>query len=258
MPKEPGTPPANPPRHAAEEEGHAERQKSKPEADYSFDPVSAGADEWRAYLLNVKNFQKDFLRGEYPFQTPASTILEKLRVAGTPRQAVETAVQAVLEQWDTHAGKNGFEREISPIEFVASLADEATKDAVQRLWTEAPQDSELLQGGLRHAAEGLGVHLPLDQEGLEKLYIEHFQTYSFTALEIMLKRGEAARASALFEEHVDQYPKGNDPMMLDYLVRLGLHPSSAKKWLDQSANGGPGYEPWYNEALKRWGYKPEG
>ena len=83
----------------------------------------------------------------------------------------------------------------------------------------------MLQKGLRQVAEGLGVNIPLDQEELERLYTDQFDLYSFTALEIMLKRGEVgrARASLLFEEYVDRYPKGNDPVMLDHLVALRLH-----------------------------------
>ncbi len=238
-------------------DSNAEKPKPKPEADYSFDPISASANQWRTYLLNVKNFEKDFTRGEYPFETPASTILNKVREAGTPRSAIETAVQVVLDNWEEIVGQEValFSREIDPVEFVASLADEASIGVVQRLWTDVPRDSELTQKGLRQALKGLGVNVPVDQKGLEKLYTEQFDTYSFTALEVMLKRGEVNRAAALFEEHVGQYPKGNDPVMLDCLVSLGLPAESAKKWLDQSANTGTGYEPWYNQALERWGYK---
>ena len=239
------------------EGNEVEKQKPKPEADYSFDPVSASVDEWKKYLLNPKNFEKDFTQGEYPFKTPAESILEKVRQAGTPRSVIENAVQVALEKWDEFA-EPVFLREIGPIEFVAMLGDETSMDVVQKLWTNAPKDSPLLQKGLRQAAEGLSTNIPLDQEGLEKLYKEQFEIYSFTALELMLKRGEVERASSLFEEYVDQYPKGNDPAMLDHLVGLGLRASSAKKWLDQSANKKPGYEPWYQEALDRWGYAPEG
>jgi hypothetical protein len=238
------------------ERGDGEKLKAKPEADYVFDPVSASADAWKTYLLNPKNFEKDFARGEFPFVAPASTILERIREASTPRSVIETAVQTVLENWDEVAEPKFF-REINPIEFVASLADESSVDVVQKLWKNAPKNSIFLQQGLRQAAEGLGVHVPLDQEELEKLYIEQFDTYGFTALEIMLKRGEVGRAAALFEEQVDRYSKGNDPVMLDRLVSLGLPATSAKKWLDQSANKGPGYEPWYREALERWGYTSE-
>jgi hypothetical protein len=240
-------------------EGKAEKTKSKPEADYAFDPISATADQWKAYVLNPKNFEKDFARGDFPFTTPASTILEKIRQAGTPRSVIENAVQAVLEKWDDLVMQNVFLRDISPIEFVATLANESTVDIAQKLWTNAPQGREVTQTGMRQAADGLGVHIPLDQEGLEKLYKEQFAEYSFTALEIMLKRGEVARASELFETHVSEYPKARDPVMLDHLVRLGLPASSAKKWLDQSVNKpGDGYKFHYDEALERWGYKPEG
>lgn len=167
----------------------AEKPKVKQEADYAFDPISATTDQWAIYLLNAKNFEKDFTQGEYPFKTFASTVLEKVRSAGTPSSVVETAVQVVLDRWDEIAASEGFFREINPIEFVATLADESSIDIVKRLWTDAPQDSLLLQKGLRNVAEGLGVNIPLDQEGLENLYTEQFDLYGFTALEIMLMRG---------------------------------------------------------------------
>ena len=238
-------------------EGRAEKPKNKPEADYSFDPISATDDQWRAYFLNPKNFEKDFTQGDPPFKTPASAISEKIRQAGTPRSVIEIAVQVALEKWDELVMQNAILRDISPIEFVATLADEASIDIVQRLWTNAPQDSALVQKGMRQAAEGLGLHIPLDQEGLEKIYKEHFDEYSFTALKIMLMRGEKKRASELFVEYVDQYPKGTDPAMLNHLVSLGLPAASAKKWLDQSVNKpGDGYKSHYDVALERWGYKP--
>lgn len=230
----------------------AEKPKVKPEADYSFDPISADASMWDAFLSHAVNFEKDFTRGEWPFKTPASTILEKVRAAGTPRAVIEIAVERVLHKWEELAGLNKFSIETNPIEFVASLGDEATIDVVQRLWTDAPENSPLRGRGQRFVVEGLGINVPLDQEGLEELYAEQFDLYSFTALEIMLKRKKFERASVLFDEHVHMYSKGNDPVMLDYLVGLGLPVASAKKWLDQSVNAEPRLQGHYDEALVRW------
>ncbi len=236
----------------------AERHRSKPEADINFNPLSATAAEWEAYLLNGKNFEKDFTQGEYPFKSPALSILEKVKEAGAPRSVIETAVAAILEKWDEIVGQETFLKEITPIGFVASLANEDSVDVVQKLWTNAPKDSAFLAEGLRQAARGLGEHIPIDQKELERLYVEDFKQYQFTALEIMLKRGEKERATALFEAHADQYGKGFDPGVFDRLVRLGLPASSAKKWLDQSNNKpGGDFKYHYDDALKRWGYTPE-
>jgi hypothetical protein len=112
----------------------------------------------------------------------------------------------------------------------------------------------MLHKGLQYVAEGLGEQVPLGNEALERLYEDQFELFSFTALEILLKRGDVKRASMLFDNYVDKYPKGFDPVVFDHLVSLGLPISSAKKWLDQSANAGPGYESHYQDALTRWSY----
>lgn len=116
----------------------AEKPRIKQEVDYSFDPISASTDAWKAYLLNSKNFEKDFTQGEFPFKTSAEVVLQKVREAGTPRSVIEIAVQVALEKWDEIVEPK-FLRDITPIEFVASLADDASLDVVQRLWTNAPQ-----------------------------------------------------------------------------------------------------------------------
>jgi hypothetical protein len=236
------------------ERSHVEKTQAKQEADYAFDPIAATPETWKSYLLNSKNFEKDFSQGEYPFQTPASTILKRYRDVGSPRAVIEIAVQTVLDNWDEIVGQKSSFREINPITFVATLADSASVDIVQRLWTHAPQTSTMLHKGLQYVAEGLGEQVPLGNEALELLYIDQFGLFSFTALEILLKRGEVKRASELFEQCVNKYPKGFDPVVFDYLVALGLPLSSAKKWLDQSANAGPGYESHYQDALTRWSY----
>lgn len=238
-------------------EGHESERQATPEADYLFDPISATPEEWRTYLLNPLNFDKDFVKSEYPFVIPAQEILDKVHEVHSPRLIVETAVQVILENWDEIISQNqkSLLSETNPIKFVIELASESSIDVVQRLWNEAPQDSIHLQEGLRDVVGGLGLNVPLNQEGLERLYTEQFDKYSFTALEIMLLRGEVERATKLFEEHISQYPKGHDPVMLDYVVRLGLTASTAKKWLDQSISAGKGYEAFYREALERWGYK---
>ncbi len=229
-----------------------EKKKPRLEADYSFEPASANSEEWKKYLLNKKNFQKDFSKGKETFTTPANVILEKLDSRESRRVAAESAVQVVLDNWDEIIGQDSFLQAMSPIQFVSMLAGDSEVDAVQKLWTDAPKDSELLIEGLSQVAEGLDVDIPLDQEGLEKLYLEHFDSFGFVALEIMLKRDEIERAKTLFEEQVDKYPKGSDPVMLDDFVRLGLPVLSAKKWLDQSVNSQEKYKAFYEEALVRW------
>ena len=240
-----------------------EKPKVKQEADRGFDPVTATEEQWLAYFLNKKNFEKDFSidiseMEEIVFPVPAQDIAEAFQERGVDAHTIQNAVNCVLKQWDQIVSVKADLREIHQFEFIVQLAGPEHVGIAQRLLTDAPQDSPLYKEGVAWAIDALGKNAPIDQLELEKLYIEQFERYGFTAIEIILARGEEDRASELFIEHAGKYHKGFDPLVFDKLVYAGLSPEAAKVWMDLSINKKPedgspwGHEGHYKEALKRW------
>lgn len=227
-----------------------------------FNPLNAQFDDWVDFLVwDTNSHTPDYKAGaRTPLETAIKTVNDASLDEALHQKIAETCVEAALEWWDGLAvyevsfatgGVHPF-RALPRLAYQGDTAVQSVMNIMQRLWHDAPRAFTPLDPAFIKLFDGFGEHVPLENELIVELFIKHFETYHYRALDTLLRRKKIARVSHLFQRHVTEFNLEVDPHYLNRLVALGLPVADAKLWLDKSINAEPGYEGHYKDALERW------
>ena len=229
-----------------------------------FNPITATTAQWSAFLCDLNNltpvrntndtdeeFNLNLVSRAFVAVKNADIVL------GRRAEIVRRVTKALFQDWQ-HIDDMLDKKTIftfgaqHPVRTIRTIVRHDGEDhqslvlIVLQLWHNLPREEN--QHLLMLALEEL---TPIDQAGLEDLYLTRFEQYRELAIAIMLNRCEIDRANELFVEKANEFIT-QDPHWLTWLVCRGLTPESAKVWLDAKISVKEYGEAHRNIAIERW------
>lgn len=234
----------------------------------TFNPLIASFQDWVTFMSISKNHEQDFSvdmedDANWPLPSRLENHIRTIRRSELAieerKRVVNTIINAALSVWEYLANYKINPRTggthpfvcLPELAYIGDYPKIELSEIVENLWLKAPRAVDYTDYGFGQLLRGMKELVPICNNQVERIYQRHFKLYKFDALEILLRRGDKARAREMFIERVSEFPDV-DPLCMDHLIFHGLPIEDATVWLHQGLNGTPGHVNVREHALKRW------